>query len=363
MQATFFESLLLADAERIHSQTLAWILNLNESVFSNEEKSKFLKRLFQLKDDVVIDEAYFVGTEINNLDIVIRTGNVTFTVENKLKSSEHSGQTDKYLKAIPPHLKSKSGNNYFAFLSLTAEAPKNSQWLAVSFETLLNGLQAVLWNKENKAYLFIEEYIQTLANLVSVFNHFMFNHKEYETVFQDGHKKKHEKNPEALKYREHSYKDYIRKNQLETIFQKAFIKEVVSDLGLSNYYITETHGVALLQVNCRNVTVENKTFVLGFQFQGNTLKINCARENYDKSKANQIPVEMITIFESIFRNQDGFKKLNKPKSKAYMSVSKKLDKQLYEYEIVELKSFIQSVLINLDELVLKFEEELQTVVV
>lgn len=361
MQSTFLESLLLADAERIHSQTLAWILNLNKDVFSNQEKSKFLKNLFQHSCEIVIDEKYFVGTEINNLDIVIRTGNATLVIENKLKSSEHSSQTDKYLDAIPIHLKSK--NNYFAYLSLTAEAPKNSQWLVVSFEILLNSLQTVRWNEKDRTYLFVEDYMKTLTNLVNVFNDFMQKHKEYDTVFQDGHKKKHDKNHDDLKYKNNFRKEYIRRNQLETIFQKAFLKEVVSDLELSSFYINETHGVALLQVNSKKLIIDGKVFILGFQLQGNTLKINCVKENYDKSKSNQISEEMIRTFESIFRNQNGFKKLNKPKSKAYMSVSKKMDKQLYEYEIAELKLFIQSVLDNLTVLTPMFESKLQSVVV
>jgi hypothetical protein len=359
MQSTFFESLMLADAERIHSQTLAWILNLNESIFPKQEKSFLFKNIFNLSQDLIIEDYYFIGTEINSLDIVIRTDNTTMVIENKLKSSEHSFQSDKYLNALPNNLKSKEENTYFAFLSLTAESPKNPRWISVSFENLLKSLQCIKWNKEDRSYVFIEEYIKTLENLVGVFNHFMQNHKEYETVFLDGHKKKNEKDPEDEKYKNYSKKDYIRRNQLETIFQKAFIKKVVSDLDLEDYHISETHGVALLQVNRKKITIVNKTFNLGFQFQGNTMKINFSSEEYEKSKATQITKEMITAFESVFKNQNDFTRFNKPKTKAYMSVSKKLNKQLFEYNMEELKAFIKAILENLNILLPEFESKLQ----
>lgn len=359
MQSTFFESLMLADAERIHSQTLAWILNLHETIFPKQEKKYFFKSLFNLSNNIIIEDNYFVGTEINNLDIVIRTNDTTLVIENKLKSSEHSFQSDKYLNALPVNLRSCEENTYFAFLSLTAESPKNSRWISVSFENLLESLQCIQWNKEDRSYTFIEEYIKTLENLVGAFNHFMQNHHEYETVFMDGHKKKHEKDPEDEKYKSYSKKEYIRKNQLETIFQKAFIKKVVSDLNLKDYHISETHGVALLQVNRKKIILGNKPFFLGFQFQGNTLKINFAGEEYGKSKANQITNEMIAVFESVFKNKNGFTRLNKPKTKAYMSVSKKLDKQLFEYNMDELKVFIQVILQNLDIFLPELESKLK----
>jgi hypothetical protein len=359
MQSTFFESLMLADAERIHSQTLAWILNLHENVFPKQEKNKLFKTIFNLSHDIIIEDNYFIGTEINSLDIVIRTDETTLVIENKLKSSEHSFQSDKYLNALPGNLRSKEENTYFAFLSLTAESPKNPKWIIVSFEKLLKSLQTIKWNKEDRSYVFIDEYIKTLENLVGTFNHFMLNHHEYETVFLDGHKKKHEKDPEDEKYKSCLKKDYIRKNQLETIFQKAFIKKVISDLDLEDYHISETHGVALLQVNRKKIILENKPFLLGFQFQGNTLKINFAREEYGKSRANQITNEMINAFELVFKNKNGFTRLNKPKTKAYMSVSKKLDKQLFEYNTDELKVFIQTILDNLNILLSEFESKLK----
>jgi hypothetical protein len=188
MQSTFFESLMLADAERIHSQTLAWILNLHENVFPKQEKNKLFKTIFNLSHDIIIEDNYFIGTEINSLDIVIRTDETTLVIENKLKSSEHSFQSDKYLNALPGNLRSKEENTYFAFLSLTAESPKNPKWIIVSFEKLLKSLQTIKWNKEDRSYVFIDEYIKTLENLVGTFNHFMLNHHEYETVFLDGHK-------------------------------------------------------------------------------------------------------------------------------------------------------------------------------
>ncbi|MBT3729060.1 hypothetical protein HOF65_01960 [bacterium] len=41
-----------------------------------------------------------VGTEIKNIDVYIEVDSRIFIIENKIKSSEHSNQTSKYIEKL-----------------------------------------------------------------------------------------------------------------------------------------------------------------------------------------------------------------------------------------------------------------------
>ena len=123
---------------------------------------------------------------------------------------------------------------------------------------------------------------------------------------------------------DNEYKDYIRKNQLETIFQKAFYYKIKNELSIQTNgryqeNVQETHGNALIQINVNNIELDENKFNIGVQLQGKTLKINLAANNYQNSNKDQIE-KYIIKFKSIFMKND-FRKLNRPRTKAYVSVS------------------------------------------
>ena len=84
-------------------------------------------------------------------------------------------------------------NSAFCILTLIKEKPKNRVWIPISFEKLRNSFDIIVWDKSRKETYFIEEYIETLNNLVVVFNQFMSNHQNFKNVFTDGYKKKFNK--------------------------------------------------------------------------------------------------------------------------------------------------------------------------
>jgi hypothetical protein len=327
MRQTFFDSLLISDSERIHSQTFAWIISLDNSVFSNDNKAKFLAKLFNVKDNFSVDENLYVETELNKIDIFIQTKDRQFLIENKLKSSEHSQQTIRLVDSIPKQFVDLNKTQHFVFLTLIKDEPLNSEWIPVSFEKLRDSLIEIDWDANKKETIFIKEYIQTLDNLVKVFNQFVSDHKAFKNVFTDGYKKKFEKNS----YVDESH-DYIRKNQLETIFQKAFLKIIANEAEINPDEISETRGTALMQVHFGEVSNFGKSFRLGFQFQGKTMKINLAHEDYADSKTDQIDALLTNKFKEIFYKQGGYNRFNKPRSKAYISVSKQVSDEIYEID-------------------------------
>lgn len=340
---TFFDSLLMADSERVHSQMLAWILNLPNEKFSLIEKATLLQSLFHFEKPLVLQSIH-VNSEIHRIDILIELDEYILVIENKLKSSEHSDQTIKYIETVSKEYNHLGKTLKFAFITLIGEEPKNNNWNVISFENLLKALNNINWNDKNRESLFIKEYIQTLNNLVVSFKTFIENHQDFDSVFNDGFKSKHNKEKH-----QDTIKEYIRINQLETIFQKAFLKEISKSAELVNYVITETRGTALIQIFIDSIIFENKEYHLGLQFQGTCLKINLILQTKTKSK---IPDVLKDYFGNTFSKKNEYNRYNRNNSNPYISVSKNLQRQLYEMNKIEiaevLKKEIDFIKSNLD---------------
>lgn len=362
IKETFFDSLLLSDSERVHSQMLAWILKLPENVFPTAHKTAFLKKLFDL--EITIKNGVIVHTEINRIDILLETDNYILVLENKLKSSEHSFQTDKYEGAVPESIKAKKKITKCAFITLIGEKPKNANWQAISFKHILNTLNTVPWNKNERDVLFIEEYMQTLHNLVTAFDSFLANPQKFETVFSDGSKKKHEK----FKY-EDQLQDYIRINQLETIFQKAFLAKVAIDMNFPNYYITETRGTALIQIFTKALLHLKKEYHVGLQFQGQCLKVNLIMTKrslevaaLSKEKRIKIPNQLADHFGTAFSKQNDYNRFNRKNKNAYISVSKTLSTPIYKMDSKEFGKVLQNEIDFIATRITAFEEDCNSIV-
>lgn len=332
---TFFDNLLLADSERIHSQMLAWILNLPKKIFPLNEKANLLQSLFLFENPLNINSIN-VTTEIKHIDILIELDQYILVIENKLKSSEHSSQTFKYVDSISEFYNQSNKPIKFAFISLIGERPINKNWNVISFENLLHALNKIEWNNNSKESLFIIEYIQTLNNLVYSFNTFLANHKSFDSIFIDGFKSKHKKTPHL-----DTIKDYIRVNQLETIFQKAFLKEVALLANLEHYAITETRGTALIQIFVESIIYENKEYHLGLQFQGTCLKINLILQTNNKTKT-RIPDVLKVIFGNAFSKKNAYNRYNRNNANPYISVTKNISSKLYEIDKIEIAEIVNN---------------------
>ncbi len=340
IKPTFFDALNIAGAERIHSQTIAWIFSLPDTILSDKRKSKTLCKLFGIETNQIFSNIK-ADTEIGRIDILINSDNYQFAVEIKLTSSEHTEQTNRY--EIPLKLRSTNKQIQYAFLTLTDEKAKNQNWKNITFKELKNCLEPLKDVEDEKVKIFLSEYIDTLDNLTSVFEKFLNNPCDFPNVFKDGNKSKHEKETQKI-----DVLDYVRTNQLETIFQKAFLHNLTKDFPCY-VEIRETRGVALAQIVVDKFKYKDTQFDLGLQLQGKTLKINLRGEDYGNSTKDLIDTHLTDCFERTFRNQNTYRKLNNPKRKAYLSVSRRLPIEIYEFE--------KQVLIRLINNDLKFIEE------
>lgn len=349
MDLTFFDHLSIANVERIHSEIIRWIFELDDKIISNNIKAKIIKNMFEISNNIKLEnfESY---SEYKNIDILIKTDNAIFVIENKLKSSEHTGQTNKYYDIINKEFDISNKEIYYGFLSLIGEKPLNDNWKIITFEDLKNTLSKLDLNYSIKDHLFISEYIITLNNLITAFNEFINNPQNYENVFIDGSKKKYEK--KAIY--DDPIKKYIGENQLETIFQKAFLRDMANKVSEGDFKIEETHGNALIQWQLDQIEFKRKKFNIGLQLQRNTIKVNLSRADYYKSKAKEIDEVLQNAFTKIFLNINDYKKLNLPKTKAYISVSKNLKQKIWKFKkdilIKLLNSEIKKTKIRIHEL-------------
>ena len=214
------------------------------------------------------------------------------------------------------------------------------------------------WNNNVKETVFIKEYIQTLNNLVITFTEFINNHNHFDTVFTDGIKSKHNK------YRhDDAFKDYIRLNQLETIFQKAFLKAVAVATNLENYVIGETRGNALIQLFIEAINYEGREYHLGLQLQGQCLKINLIlqTEDHPKEVLSNIPLRLADHFGQIYSKQNNYKRFNKNNKNPYISVSKTHPIALHQMNTLDLGKMltdeIEVAKLNID----RFKNQLITI--
>lgn len=342
LNRTFFDYLSMAHAERVHSQVLGWLLSLNEAILPEKQKSSFLNSLFGLNEEFTKIK---VETETDSIDIIIETNLGGFLIENKLKSSEHSGQTKKYAERYPQHKK--------YYLSLIGELPFHNEWKAITYKHLRDSLNLINISKSFRESYFLEDYQLTVNNLVTAYDAFLQNPYAYPNVFDDGVKTKHQKE----KY-EDIIQNYIRVNQLETIFQKAYLHEMMKKIDIDNYYeVNESHGNALLQVVVFGVDYNEKKYNIGFQLQADTFKINIASTNYHGSSISEIDDKLLNSFKEVFLNKNGFYRFNKARSKAYLSVSKQKEKGIKSDEIAtEIKAEIDFIVSQQSE----FENKLKS---
>lgn len=344
LNRTFFDYLSMAHAERVHSQVLGWLLSLDEAILPEKQKSSFLNSLFGLDEEFTEIEA---NTEVDSIDIIIETNLGGFLIENKLKSSEHSGQTKKYAERYPQYKK--------YYLSLIGELPFHNEWKAITYKHLRDSLNLITISKSFRESYFLEDYQLTVNNLVTTYEAFLLNPSAYPNVFSDGAKTKSQKKPCEDK---DSIYNYIRVNQLETIFQKAYLHEIMRKIDFDNYYeVNESHGNALLQVVVFGVDYNGKGYNIGFQLQADTFKINIASTNYHVSSISEIDDKLLNSFKEVYLNKNGYYRFNKARSKAYLSVSKQKEKGIKSDEIaIEIKAEIDFIISQQSE----FENKLKS---
>ncbi len=335
-EKSFFEHLGVASLEKVHSQFIAWLFSESCQAISNEQRIGLLIKVFKLTGIKTIKRT---GTEIKRADIVITTDTTVLIIENKLKSSEHSNQLDKYKKAFEPEFPNLQ-KKYF-YLSLINEGVSNSDWQQIMYKDFYTFLKEVKLNSGHKHSVIVQEYILYFERLIASIRDFTANVQLYESIFTDGNKTIHEK---MNNNHQHEIVKFIAENQMETFFQKIYLYTLRNDLGKPVANVTETQGVGLIDIYLdSNIEFGKKKFHTFIQLQGNTIKFSFQiQDNYIKS-SDKLVLPIIPLMEELSKsNKFGYNKLNKPKSHAYVSISKQMNPPYWKMPKAELIKFMQT---------------------
>lgn len=337
-EKSFFEHLMLADSERVHSEFLSWILSPNCYAISASDKLKFIETLFVLKGT---SEIVRIGTEIDNIDIFIETNDTILIIENKLKASQHSNQLDTYNKLVKEKYPTKK--HCFVFLTLVKEQRLNNDWIHVSYFNILEGLKKLTLAPDRHS-VFVEDYILYLSRLLSVLNDVIEHPNEFAFVFENGSLKKSDKLQLVFQNKK---EEFIAMNQLETIFQKAFLSRVLENDEIKEIQgtLNETRGTALIDFSLKkNISIGDERLYATFvQIQADNIKFAFAiHEDYPTSQRGWIS-EIIEIFKR-FKDQklNGYVKVNSPKKLAYVSISKKMERAYWLMSFEDIITMIHN---------------------
>ncbi len=274
--------------EKVHSAVIGWMFSKDCNALTPKQKSELLCGLFNVTPVQVFTD-FSVEVERHNIDIIILTNDGTkkhaWVIENKIKSSQHSNQLDKYVDIVlgnpvkigrtTHRINSYCGDKWaqhYCFLTLIDEKPqciRKDLWVNKTykeFALLLSNYN--LSNIPDPDAVILHEYVQCITNLADVLDDFLNNHQDYSNVFTDGVM---QKDPSKKTHGNVNGKHakFIAENGLETIFQKCFLSHIMKKTkNFHDFSISETHGTAL----AGKPLIEEKGTELGIQFQDGTFK-------------------------------------------------------------------------------------------
>lgn len=340
MNRTFFEYLGIADMERIHSQILAWIFSSDFGGLSEKQKIELLEKTFDLENVISIDR---ILTETHRIDIVIETDSEIIVIENKIKSSQHSDQLSRYVEHFK---KTHKIQPKFYFLTLIQEKVKDSNWKRISYQHIYNCLSSLVLLDNSQSVIF-EEYRTYLGKLNSLLLEFQMNTSKYDMVFLDGKKRKEEK--VNFQY-QNDYERFIADNQLETILQKSFLNSLSLSILNVESLVMDTRGAALIDFYLKvDIPFNKRKFTTMIELQGDIIKfafVISGFNEYNNSKKDWIK-DIVPVMEELAKtNPFNYTKCNKPKSKAYISISKKLKQKYWHMKSEDLIIMVENEIKN-----------------
>ncbi len=336
--SNFFNAIGVADMEKIHSAVIGWILSNNCNAFGITEKSFILCRLFNQQKNRIFN-TIDVHVEVYDIDILIETEDQQgqkecWVIENKLKSNQHSNQLDKYVRIINGLEMTKGKNpkpitiNYkhiedeyqhYCFLTLIDEKPlgiHKQKWINTKYHDLFNIMNSMGRNHGQDDSIIFNQYLICIKELTEALTDFLNYPGLYPHVFSYGSKKKTEKKYSDIRQDKGEYATYIAECGLETIFQKQWLRKMVSravkinpnlkDLQ-ENMKVDEDRGTAEFDytINTLDETKLNPNgdLLLQIQFQNGTFKVVVIHKDYRNPKNPPAYREMIYGKKSVWHKK------------------------------------------------------------
>ncbi len=384
--------------EKVHSAVIGWMLSdkceaFGEGDHGRKIRSELLQKIFGIQQDFEHFDSIDSMLEWKDIDILIVTTKdkiiKCWVIENKIKSSQHSNQLNRYVDTINcPYLLSslayrkiceirdgkeeepttkerkiddfiqglspqnKPLNGYsqvdkrFCFLTLIEEEPvctrDSVSWVNTKYGDLCNYLSEArrINNNQGKDQIILDEYFNCISVLNKAINDFQDHYSDYDNVFNDGQKQKEVKMKQWADPRFTKpigkYARLISDNSLETIFQKLFLKQLIPKTAffnndISSFNISETRGNALV-----DFTHEKIGYVsFGYQFQNGTFKVQIVDKGMDGEEFSRRCFDYFK--KNVLPDLEGEWTINPSKKNKtpYLSISMKRDPVWYKGNIIE----------------------------
>jgi hypothetical protein len=230
-----FETLNLVNTEIRHSNVLSWLLNPNENhglgtYFLNIFIKNFISENKTVIEDLnVFDIEMFnfndieIRREWKNIDILIKIKesdqNIVIAIENKIKSSEHSNQLERYREIIEKEF--IGFKKLYIFLTPETTIPGDEVWINFNYGTVSELIDNIINHKRDLLN----------SNILNFIEHYNIILKRYIVG-----------NSEIEKICKQIYKKH--KAALELIFQ--FKPDIASDISdLVQLLISENSEIIL----------------------------------------------------------------------------------------------------------------------
>ena len=170
-----FDVLKISGMEIRHSNMLAWLLDPHET---HGWGTSFLKEFLQnfnggynwINEELIKQCSTFtVYREYANIDLLLvsETCRTVIAIENKVYSSQHSNQLERYYNTVC-HEFNEGWNKLFIYLTLDSEEPSHEAWERCSHETILDLLETSkkTIRTAEQPLILINNYTATLRRLL-----------------------------------------------------------------------------------------------------------------------------------------------------------------------------------------------------
>jgi len=200
-QFNIFETLDIVNAEIRHSNVLAWLFYPDANHGLGEYFLKqFLKNFISANKEYITSEINIFDFEIfgyrdveirrewNNIDILIiikeKSKDIAITIENKLKTSEHGNQLQRYREIVEKNF--KDFEKIFIYLSPYEDIPSDETWIAISYDTISDLIDDLL---ENRKDMLSENVLNFIEQYKIILRRYVVGNSEIEQICKDLYKK------------------------------------------------------------------------------------------------------------------------------------------------------------------------------
>ena len=288
MPRSLFEFLGVAGVERIHTQTIAWLLNAIDSPLTIAERKTLLASLTcECTEEEV--SRLVVYTELKSLDLVACTNTeIVLVVENKLKSRQSDEQLPTYVKTLTQVaglLQLGCERTTKVFLTLSRErSDPGSGWTDVDYRDLSDALFKM------PDHPFVTDYSNLLLSLLKARDQFISHHLSFSEVFKRIAWSTIKRLQQPLSQNPSETLTFVDRNRLERIFVETLYRDICATVSRSIVDAGRA-GIPLIQITQWKVKFDGNLYRAGLQLQGGTLKLNLASLDYASSALNPALVE------------------------------------------------------------------------